>query len=178
AACGNGGTTIVGPPPPPPTGNFSNANLKGQYAFLMVGTEPCPGFSSFFTRAGSFTADGSGHISGGLEDINVCTGVFTLQFTNSGYSITADGRGTLGLTNTTGTTNYSIALSSATEGVIAQTDVNSTASGSFQRQNTAAFPDPAIAGGYVFDFAGINSRLNPESVIGRFNADGGRGINL
>src|SRR4029077_10603944 len=30
AACGNGGTTIVGPPPPPPTGNFSNANLKGQ----------------------------------------------------------------------------------------------------------------------------------------------------
>jgi hypothetical protein len=174
-ACSSG-TAVVGPPPPPPTGNFSNASLKGQYAFLMSGTELCSGLSSFFTRAGSFTADGTGHITGGLEDINVCTGVFTLQFTNSTYSITADGRGTLRLTNTTGTTNYSITLSSATQGGIAQTDVNSTASGSFQRQNAAAFSNPAIAGGYVFDFAGISATLNPESIIGRFNADGGGGI--
>src|SRR2546427_8862540 len=90
--CSNG-TAVVGPPPPPPTGNFSNASLKGQYAFLMSGTELCSGLSSFFTRAGSFTADGSGHITGGLEDVNVCTGVFTLRFTNSIYSLTADGRG-------------------------------------------------------------------------------------
>src|SRR6267378_5537128 len=81
AACSSG-TAVVGPPPPPPTGNFSNASLKGQYAFLMSGTELCSGLSSFFTRAGSFTSDGSGHITGGLEDVNVCTGVFTLQFTN------------------------------------------------------------------------------------------------
>ncbi len=143
AACGGGRTPVGGPPP---TGNFSNANLKGQYAFLMSGTELCSGSSSFFTRAGSFTADGSGHITGGLEDVNVCSGVSVppLQFTNSTYSITADGRGTLSLTNTTGTTNYSITLSSATAGVIAQTDVNSTASGSFQRQNVAAFSDLAI----------------------------------
>ena len=66
-------TTIVGPPPPPPTGNFSNASLNGQYAFLMSGTELCAGCSSFFTRVGSFTADGSGHISGGLEDVNMCS---------------------------------------------------------------------------------------------------------
>jgi len=71
AACNNGGT-IVGPPPPPPTGNFSNASLKGQYAFSMSGTELCgpsPGFSTFFARAGSFTADGSGHISGALKTL-------------------------------------------------------------------------------------------------------------
>ena len=171
AACGGSRTPVGGPPPP--TGNFSNANLKGQYAFLMSGTELCSGSSSFFTRAGSFTADGSGHITGGLEDVNVCTGVFTLQFTNSTYSITADGRGTLSLTNSTGTTNYSITLSSATAGVIAETDVNLTASGSFQRQNVAAFSDLAIIGGYVFDFAGITSTPNPESVIGRFDAVGG-----
>ena len=177
AACNNGAGVVFVPPPPPPTGNFSNANLKGQYAFLMSGTELCSGSGSFFTRAGSFTADGSGHITGGLEDVNVCAGVFTLQFTNSTYSITADGRGTLSLMNSTGTTNYSITLSSATQGVIVQTDVTSTASGSFQRQNAAAFSDPAIAGGYVFDFSGISATFNPESVIGRFNADGGRGIN-
>ena len=176
AAC-SGGTAVVGPPPPPPAGTFSNASLKGQYAFLMSGTELCGGLSTPFTRAGSFTADGNGHITGGLEDVNVCTGVFTLQFTNSTYSITADGRGTLSLTNTTGTTNYSITLSSAIQGLIAQTDVNSTATGSFQRQNAAAFSNPAIANGYVFDFAGINARKNPQSIIGRFNADGMGGIN-
>jgi hypothetical protein len=171
AACGGSRTPVGGPPPP--TGNFSNANLKGQYAFLMSGTEICSGLSSFFTRAGSFTADGSGHITGGLEDVNVCTGVFTLQFTNSTYSITADGRGTLSLTNSTGTTNYSITLSSAAGGVIAQTDVNLAASGSFQRQNVAAFSDLAITGGYVFDFNGISATPHPESFIGRFDADGG-----
>ena len=173
AACGNGGTIVIAPLP---TGNFSNASLKGQYSFLMSGTELCSGSSSFFTRAGSFAADGGGHITGGLEDINVCTGVFTLQFTNSTYSITTDGRGTLSLTNSTGTTDYSFTLSSATQGAIVQTDLNSTASGSFQRQNAAAFSNPAIAGGYVFDFAGISATFNPESIIGRFNADGGGGI--
>jgi hypothetical protein len=177
AACNNGGTFFVGPPPPPPTGNFSSASLKGQYAFLMTGTELCSGFSSLFTRAGSFTADGNGHITGGLEDVNVCTGVFNLQFINSTYSITADGRGILNLTNNTGTTIYSITLSSPTQGLIVQTDINSTASGSFQRQNTSAFSNPAIAGGYVFDVAGISATSNPESIIGRFNADGVGGIN-
>ncbi len=176
AGCSSG-TAVVGPPPPPPTGTFFNASLKGQYAFLMAGTELCGGLSSAFTRAGSFTADGNGHITGGLEDVNVCTGVFTLQFSNSNYSISADGRGTLHLTNSTGTTNYSITLSSSSQGVIAQTDLNATASGSFQRQNTAAFSNPAVANGYVFDFAGINARLNLESIIGRFTADGAGGIN-
>ena len=176
AACGNG-TSVVGPPPPP-VGNFSNANLKGQYAFSMSGTELCgaPAQGSFFTRAGSFTADGSGNITGGLEDVNVCVGVGTLQFTGGKYSITDDGRGTLSLTNNTGTTNYSIALSSSTLGVIAQTDVNSTASGSFHRQNAAAFSNSAISGGYVFDFAGISTRLNPESIIGRFDANSAGGV--
>ena len=35
AACGGGDSP---PTPPPPTGGFSNASLKGQYAFF--GTEP------------------------------------------------------------------------------------------------------------------------------------------
>jgi len=178
AGCGNGGNTVVGPPPPPPTGNFSNASLKGQYAFSMSGTELCAGQGSFFARAGSFTADGSGHITGGVEDVNVCTGAFTLPFTNSTYSISADGRGTLTLTNSTGTTSYSLTLTSPTQGFFAQTDGNATASGSLQRQNPAAFSDPSIANGYVFDVFGASSTSNPESIIGRFNADGSGSITL
>ena len=147
-ACGNGGSGSGAPPPPP--GKFSNASLAGQYAFSMSGTELCAGSGSFFARTGSFIADGKGNVTAGLEDINVCTGAATLQFTSGRYSIKSDGRGSLGLTNSTGTTNYSITLSSTTQGYIAQTDVNAAASGSFQRQNPAAFSNPAIAGGYVF----------------------------
>jgi hypothetical protein len=180
AACNNGGT-IVGPPPPPPAGNFSNASLTGQYAFSMSGTELCgpsPGVPTFFARAGSFTADGSGHITGGVEDVNVCTGVGALPFTNSMYSISANGRGTLNLTNSTGTTSYSLTLTSPTQGFVAQTDSNATASGSLQRQNPAAFSDPAIANGYVFDVFGASSASNPQSIIGRFDADGAGNISL
>jgi hypothetical protein len=179
AACGNNSTAVVGPPPPPPPGTFSIASLTGHYAFSMSGREACGNIFDNFARVGTFFADGQGHITGGLEDVNTCAGVGTLQFTGGSYSIAADGRGTLHLTNSTGTTNYSITLSSTIQGLIVQTDLNSTASGSFQRQNTASFSNPAIAGGYVFDFAGVDYSLNPAvpaSIIGRFSADGGGGI--
>jgi hypothetical protein len=174
AACGGGSGS--GPTPPPPAPKFSNASLAGQYAFSMSGSELCAGLGSFFTRAGTFTADGNGNIMGGLEDINVCTGVATLRFTGGKYSIGSDGRGALSLVNSTGTTNYSFTLVSTTQGFIAQTDVDSTASGSFQRQNSAAFSNPAIAGGYVFDFNGVEvtgTVVSAASFVGRFDADGG-----
>jgi hypothetical protein len=172
AGCGGGYRGSGTPPPPPP--KFSNASLVGQYAFSMSGTELC-GSNSFFTRAGTFTADGNGNIISGLEDINVCNGVATLGFTGGRYLINPSGRGTLSLVNSTGTTHYSIALSSTTQGLIAQTDVDSSATGSFQRQNAAAFSNPAIAGGYVFDFKGVEVTgpvVSAASFVGRFDADG------
>jgi hypothetical protein len=180
AACGGGGSGSdpgpgPGPGPTPPPPKFSNASLSGPYAFSMTGTELCAGSGSFFGRVGTFVADAHGNITGGLEDVNICTGVETLQFTGGTYSIGPDGRGTLGLTNSSGTTTYSIAFSSTTQGVIAQTDVDVTASGSFQRQNPAAFNDAAIAGGYVFDFKGVEvagTVVSPASIVGRFDADG------
>jgi hypothetical protein len=181
AACGGGSESNPGPGPgpTPPTAKFSNASFSGQYAFSMSGTELCAGAGSFFGRAGTFMADGHGNITDGLEDVNICTGVQTLQFTSGTYSIGSDGRGALNLTNSSGTTTYSIALSSATQGFIAQTDVDITASGSFQRQNTGAFTNAAIAGGYSFDFKGVDvagTTVNPASIIGRFDADGGGGV--
>jgi hypothetical protein len=180
AACGGSGSgSDPGPGPTPPPAKFSNASLSGQYAFSMTGTELCAGSGSFFGRVGTFVADARGNITTGLEDVNVCTGIETLQFTGGTYSIGADGRGALSLTNSSGTTTYSIALSTTTQGVIAQTDVDVTASGSFQRQNTAAFTDAAIAGGYVFDFKGVEvagTTVSPASIVGRFDADGTGGV--
>ena len=177
-ACGGGrGNNGGGPPPPPP--KFSNASLSGQYAFSMSGTELCQGQGSLFARIGTFTADGHGNITNGLEDLNVCSGMDIQQFTGGSYSIDADGRGSLSLRNSTGTTNYSISLITSAQGNVVQTDPTVTASGTFQRQNPATFSNFAIAGGYVFDFQGIevsgtppNLTIDAESIIGRFDADG------
>ena len=176
-ACGGGGSNPPAPPPPP--GKFSNASLTGQYAFSMTGTELCGGTGSIFTRVGTFTADGNGHITTGLEDVNVCPGTATLQFTGGQYSIGGDGRGVLRLVNSTGSTDYNIALSTTSDGRIIQTDPASTASGSFQRQTSSAFANATISGGYVFDFSGVDvngSTVNPASYIGRFDADGAGGV--
>ena len=66
AACSGGGAPSA---PPPPAGNFSNASLKGTYAFSMSGTDAGLNFGAFIARVGSFTADGNGNITAALEDV-------------------------------------------------------------------------------------------------------------
>jgi hypothetical protein len=168
AACGGGGTVVT---PPPPVGNFSNASLKGQYAFSMRGADGITG--SFFARVGSFTADGKGNITGGLEDVNTAVnGPQTLAFTSSTYTVQADGRGVLNLTNSTGTLSFSITLLSPTEGLVVQTDLNATASGTFVIQNANSFNAAGISGAYVFDFSGLDPGGFPDSIVGQFVSTG------
>ena len=182
AACGGSGTAPV---PPPPTGNFSNASLKGQYAFSMSGSD----FNGeFLARVGSFTADGNGGVTTGMEDVNTAFGGQQLQLPYSGgsYSIQADGRGTINLTNATGTLSFSITLLSATQGIIVQADPSlvATASGTFIKQDPNSFATAGLSGNYVFDFSGLdfsNPILNngfgvPDSIIGQFVSNGSGGI--
>ena len=183
AACGGGSSSGGGGgTPPPPPAKFSNATLSGKYAFSMSGTEDCGSggtvSASTFARIGSFTADGMGRITAGLEDINSCSGAEIIDFTGGSYSIDADGRGSMSLINSSGTTTYSIVLSTASQGNIVQTDATATASGDFRRQTTSAFSTAAIAGGYVFDFKGVDvdstaMTTSAVSIIGRFDASGG-----
>lgn len=174
ASCGGGGSNVGPPPPPPITGGFSNASLNGQYAFSMSGTDDV---GSFFGRIGSIIADGNGRITSGLEDVaDFSSGTGTFDFTSGTYSIDSDGRGTLHLVNSTGTTNYSITLGSTTKGYIIQMDSFATAGGSFVKQDPTAFSLPGIAGGYVFDVSGFDNGGVPESIVGRFTADGAGGV--
>ena len=174
SACSGGGSA---PPPPPPMGQFSNASLNGQYAFSMSGVELASsgGLSSnFFTRIGTFTANGSGTITGGVEDVNLVTGASRFVFTGGSYSIGADGRGTLNLTNSSGTLQFSITLTSTGGGLIIAlpTDGTNTASGSFVKQSVAAFSQAGIANDYAFDLSGLDPSSAPESVVGHLHADG------
>ena len=123
AGCGGGGSSST---PPPPVGNFSNASLKGQYAFSMGGQDGSTG--AFITRVGSFTADGNGTITAATEDVvntGSTSGGGRTQFSNGTYSIQANGKGTLMLNQASGGgLGLSITLTSSTSGLMVQMDYN------------------------------------------------------
>jgi len=171
-ACGNSGSVVT---PPPPVGGFTNASLKGQYVFSMSGSDTATG--DFFARIGVFVADGQGGISSGVEDVNTpSVGQQTIAYTTSTYSIQADGRGTINLTNATRTLSFSVTLLSASQGLIVQTDPSlvGTASGSFYLQNPNSLTT-GLSGNYVFDFSGVDSVSGggPDSIVGQLVAPGG-----
>ena len=170
AACGGGGTS--NPTPPPPTGNFSNASLKGQYAFFMSGTILTNGGATFFARIGSFTADGNGNITAGLEDVDVVGAPELIQFSPSTYNIQADGRGTVNLTGS-GPLTFSVTMLSPTEGLIVETDGGATTSGKFFLQDPNAFAN-GFNGNYIFDVSGIDFNISaPDSIVGQLVAGSG-----
>src|SRR5260370_18288051 len=86
--CGGSSSQLAGPP----QGGFTNASLSGSYAFAVTGTNS----GGFFTLAGSFQANGSGALTGGVEDINSPgTGVGpTNVVLTCSYTVPADGRPT------------------------------------------------------------------------------------
>jgi hypothetical protein len=155
AACG--GSTVV--PPPPPTGNFSTGSLRGQYTFSMAG-EDLNGGS--IARVGSFIADGAGKIRSALEDVNdEGAAAQTVSFDGGNYSVDPNGHGTLTfLQGTTIGLQFSIVLSSTSQGQLIQTDLNATSSGNFTLASAttpATFNLSLINGNYVFDVAGIRT---------------------
>ena len=180
SACSGGGNTIT-PPPPPPPGPFSNQSLSGQYAFSMTGSEIASSnltASNIFTRVGSFTADGKGNITAGVEDINLATGANPFTFTSGSYTVSGDGRGMLTLVDSSGTLTFSITLVSSSNGymIAMPTDGLSTASGSFTKQDSSAFLVSGIAGNYALDLSGVDPTGAAESVVGQFFANSAGGF--
>ncbi len=168
-----------------------NSKLNGQYAFQCSGADE----SGFFAVAGTFTADGTGRITGGTVDISLPNGVFSDQGydTASTYSINPlDGGqpnvGEMILNTAVGspTDNFSLRITLALSSLDAETGVASrgrlvvhndgygpvTCPGLLAKQDPAAFSNSAIEGGYAFGFAGSG----PGGLTvanGRFTASNG-----
>jgi hypothetical protein len=182
AACGGGGSVAT---PPPPVGGFTNANLNGQYAFVTTGEVFALGATTAtsLARVGSFSADGNGNITGGMEDVNAFgTANTAISITGGSYTINADGRGTLTLNLTSGgvpsSINFGIVLTSTSDGLmIDETSTStqaSTGSGNFVKQNASAFVLTSVSGPYVFDFSGFfpDANQGPASIVGQFAVNG------
>ena len=173
-ACGGGNAPIT---PPPPSGNFSNASLNGQFAFAMSGVDSVSG--GYVARVGSFTADGSGHITGGLEDVldlSKQPSASQVSFSGGSYQILANGKGSITFNASGGgTLQLSVSLKSNTSGFLVQTDSAASMSGSLNLQTPADFSATFLNGKYVFDFSGRSfAGASPSaiSLIGEFAADG------
>jgi hypothetical protein len=153
------------------TVNASGVNdgeLKGQYAFQLSGFDA----SGPVEIVGSFTADGTGNLTSGLEDINRTSGVLASQSFTGSYAIGADNRGTLAM----GSSTFQVAVGSIASGVSAKAHIvefdatGTNIIGVIEKQDPTAFTLAAAAGDYAFGFSGESSSVNGArlTMAGRF----------
>src|SRR5581483_4407652 len=155
AGCGGSGS--IAKVTPPPSGSFSLSNLNGTYVFSIVGNDTA---FDFVAMTGTFTADGSGAITGGALDINdsgFTAPIINNPITGGSYTVTGDGRGQATLTTSTpfgSTLKVDFALSSSAHGLVTEFDANGSGSGSFDLQTSTTQPP---AGNYAFGLSGISN---------------------
>ncbi|MGO9647906.1 MAG: beta strand repeat-containing protein [Terriglobales bacterium] len=155
----------------PSTAN--NAELNGNYAFLVSGFSP----NGQFLAAGSFVADGAGNIVSGIMDTNDPSGPQVgLTFTGT-YSIGANNLGTMALTvPLSGVRTFAMAvLPNGNAKIIEFDDKTGTGtrnSGVLLQQSPSAFSAAQILGNYAFGFSGADAAGARYALAGAMQADG------
>jgi hypothetical protein len=145
------------------TGNESA--LNGQYTFLVKGGGPAAGY---LATIGSFTANGAGGITAGLQDTNgtARNQFLTIVSGSSSYTLGPDNRGcvNLALSNGGGGT-FRIAVGSLSSGVATQGQILrfDDQTGQVPRmqgvlmKQSGPFSNSQLTGNYVFGEDGIDS---------------------
>jgi hypothetical protein len=146
---------------------FGTSSLQGPYAFTLKGKTA----AGTFVRAGSFMADGQGHLASGVEDMTGSAGSTHITFTGSD-TVGADGRGTLAFNDGLSPAQFHIVMPSSAQAQIVSYDPSGTAFGVANLQSVATFKTASFQGTYLFNFAGLDSSGNPISEVGEFVANG------
>ncbi len=147
---------------------FASMSLSGNYVFTLNGLQA----GSPMVTAGSFTANGDGTISNGIEDINAASGIATgLPFTGS-YIVNANGQGIATFTSSQGSVSLGFTLNNQGQAVIMSTDPNTVASGTFFPQLSTALSLTSLNAPFVFNLSGSNPSGTLVSSVGTFVTDG------
>jgi hypothetical protein len=156
---------------------FSNASLNGPYVFSFRGSDA---FNGLFVAAGSFQADGRGHFSSGVEDLNYIFVAFPNQPLSGTYTVGVDGRGTMAIDDWLGApTNFNFVLTATGDGVITQFDSEAVASGILRKQDPSAFNSGALNGPFAFSLSGFGASSDnpfPMAAVGQLKTDGAGNI--
>jgi len=165
----------------------NNAELSGQYAFLISGFDAN---GKPMTTAGKFVADGNGNITGGVIDINgtgLTAPTANSALTATTYSVGTDNRGKIVLTTGSNSATYVLAVNSISGGIANAGYINEfdatgqRRSGVFALQNATAFSTASITGGYAFGLSGFAANatailLQHRATIGELQFNGAGGI--
>jgi hypothetical protein len=149
----------------PSTAN--NAELNGNYAFLVSGFSP----NGHFVAAGSFIADGAGHIANGVMDTNDPASLQLAQAFTGSYAIGSNNLGTMAL----GGRSFAVSVLGNGNAKIIELAVDNTgtqSSGVMLKQSTGSFSQGTILGNYAFGFSGTDSAAVRYALAGAMNADG------
>lgn len=195
-------TGLYTAPPNPPAGNvitvtatsgtqtatatlsvvFSDRSLTGPFAFSYSGNDQ----NGFLAVAGSFQADGAGHIVSGVEDVdNFGTGPSTQVSISGTYVVGPDGRGTAKINVGSGSgagqgtvDTWQFVLTSYQHALLTRFDVKTTGSGTIDQQNLNGLTTSpaALSGPYVFAVSGGDKAFYPQGMAGKFVANGSGGI--
>ena len=134
---------------------------------------------------GSFTADGAGHITGGVKDVNISgvTADASIIPASSSYSVGADNRGQLTLASGSSTHTWDFSLGSISAGVASlghmigrgttTATIGSAISGVFEKQDPTAFTLAALNGDWAFLDEGTDSSGGRFASAGRFTLSAG-----
>jgi hypothetical protein len=148
---------------------FSAATLSGQYAFSYSGEDA----GGFLAVAGTFTVNGSGTITSGVEDVNSgAAGIIENQITGGNLQVNPDGRALFTVTTGLGTVTWQVTIISNQHGLLVRFDSSATGSGTIDKANPVDFSVNAIANNYAFGISGIDSSGMPMAIAGRFLSDG------
>jgi hypothetical protein len=153
---------------------YSDASLSGPFSFSYSGNDK----TGFIAAAGSFQADGLGHIVSGVQDQDSFTSGAATRVPISGtYTVTPDGRGTILLNSGPGqgTINtLQFVLSTNQHGLLTRFDAGFTGSGTLDQQNLDALSGSTavVSGNYVFRVAGADTAFHPLGIAGRFTSPG------
>ena len=158
-----------------PNATFDATALNGNYAFLLAGSNP----GGAIATAGSFFADGTGHLTSGVVDENAAgvpaAGLAILSnAAGDNYTVAPNGRGTATFTTAGRTYTFVFYLGpvgSNTTAVFQETDSGIASDGNFALQQSAAFTLASIQGNYAIETSGASGSSLQVST-GELGADG------
>jgi len=150
-------------------------SLNGPYAFSYAGNDQL----GFLAAAGSFVADGNGHIISGVEDVqSFLNGVSTAVAINntSTYSVGPDGRGVALFKHGGSTDTVRFVLTTNLHAQMTRFDTNATGGGTIDQQSLGGLTNSTsvISGRYAFSVLGLDAspNFNPLGMAGEFGANG------
>jgi hypothetical protein len=166
-ACGsNNGSTPSGTG----TGTFSNASLKGPYAYQIAGTDLTTGAP--YRESGVLTADGNGNVTSGTDDFaESATGLSTNSTTGT-YAVANDGTGSMSINFPNGSLNFTLTMVSTTEFYLTEADTGAIGAGRAEAQSTSALT-ATPSGTYVFRLHTNTASQGSSSLVGALTVASG-----